>query len=195
MAEAKRRLAAILAADVAGYSRLMGADEEGTVAALNECREIFKQSINSHDGVVVDTAGDSVLATFDSVVQAVRCSIEVQKALASRDANVDEDRRMRFRIGINLGDVITKDDGTIYGDGVNVAARLESLAEPGGIMISETVRMQVRSQVDVNIADAGEHEVKNISEPVRAYQIVMDDSAMLVEMTILRLPSGGRLKI
>ena len=133
MAETKRTLAAILAADVAGYSRLMGADEEGTVAALDACRAIFKQIIENHDGVVVDTAGDSVLATFDSVVEAVRSSVEIQKALASRDAHVDEDQRMRFRIGINLGDVITKSDGTIYGDGVNIAARLESLAAAGGL--------------------------------------------------------------
>jgi class 3 adenylate cyclase len=107
----------------------------------------------------------------------VRCSVEVQKALAARNADLAEDQQMRSRIGINLGDVITKRDGTIYGDGVNVAARLESLAEPGGIMISETVRMQVRSQVEVNITDAGEHEVKNISERVRAYRVELDGAA------------------
>jgi adenylate cyclase len=177
MGETKRKLAAILAADVAGYSRLMGADEEGTVAALDACRVIFKRAIESHDGRVVDTAGDSVLATFDSVVEAVRCSVEIQEALAERCADMADDRRMRFRIGVNLGDVIAKGDGTIYGDGVNVAARLESLAEPGGIMISESARMQVRTLIDVGIADAGVHEVKNIAESVHAYRVVLDESA------------------
>ena len=126
MPDTKRKLAAILAADVAGYSLLMGADEDGTVAALDASRAIFRRTIESHDGRVVDTAGDSVLATFESVVEAVRCSVKVQEALSKRNAELPDDRRMQFRIGVNLGDVIAKDDGTIYGDGVNVAARLEA---------------------------------------------------------------------
>ena len=133
----ERRLAAILAADVVGYSRLMGEDEAGTITALNECRSIFRDRIESHRGRVVDTAGDSVLAMFDSVVEAVQCAGEVQTELGARNEDLPDDRRMLFRIGINLGDVIVQDDGTIYGDGVNVAARLESLAEPGSICISE----------------------------------------------------------
>ena len=172
MAEAKRKLAAILAADVANYSRLMGADEEGTVAALDACRATFQQSVESHDGEVVDTAGDSVLATFDSVVQAVRCSVEIQKALAARDADLAEEQRMRFRIGINLGDVITKSDGTIYGDGVNVAARLESLAEPGGITVSGPVFDHAENKVPAEFEFTGEQTVKNIAKPVRAYRVI-----------------------
>jgi adenylate cyclase len=174
MAEAKRKLAAILAADVANYSRLMGADEEGTVAALDACRAIFQQSVESHDGEVVDTAGDSVLATFDSVVQAVRCSVEIQKALAARDADLAEEQRMRFRIGINLGDVITKSDGTIYGDGVNVAARLESLAEPGGITVSGPVFDHAENKVPAEFEFTGEQTVKNIAKPVRAYRVIAE---------------------
>jgi adenylate cyclase len=174
MAEAKRKLAAILAADVANYSRLMGADEEGTVAALDACRATFQQSVESHDGEVVDTAGDSVLATFDSVVQAVRCSVEIQKALAARDADLAEEQRMRFRIGINLGDVITKSDGTIYGDGVNVAARLESLAEPGGITVSGPVFDHAENKVPAEFEFTGEQTVKNIAKPVRAYRVKTD---------------------
>ncbi|MDP6352052.1 MAG: tetratricopeptide repeat protein [Alphaproteobacteria bacterium] len=178
MGETKRRLAAILAADVAGYSRLMGADEDGTVAALDACRAIFRGAIESHHGRVVDTAGDSVLATFESVVEAVRCSVEVQGALANRDADLADDRRMRFRIGVNLGDVIAKDDGTIYGDGVNVAARLESLAEPGGICLSGSAHEQVEGKTDLGFQDIGEHEVKNIARPVRAWRVVVDAEAV-----------------
>jgi adenylate cyclase len=177
MAEAKRRLAAILAADVAGYSRLMGDDERATVAALNECREIFRTHVSDHDGRVVDTAGDSVLATFDSVVEAVQCASEVQTALGERNQGLPEDRRMAFRIGVNLGDVIEQDDGTIYGDGVNVAARLESLAEPGGICLSGSAHEQVEGRTDTGFEDIGEHEVKNIARPVRAYRIVVDGQA------------------
>ena len=174
MGKVKRKLAAILAADVAGYSRLMGADEEGTVAALDACRAIFKQTIEDHDGHVVDTAGDSVLATFDSVVEAVRCSVEVQGTIAERNADLVDDRHMRFRIGVNLGDVIAKGDGTIYGDGVNVAARLESLAEPGGITVSGTVFDHAENKLPAAFEFTGEQAVKNIAKPVRAYRVIAE---------------------
>jgi adenylate cyclase len=177
MAEAKRKLAAILAADVVGYSRLMGDDERATVAALNASREIFRARVSEHDGRVVDTAGDSVLATFDSVVEAVQCASEVQTALGARNQDLPEDRRMAFRIGVNLGDVIEQADGTIYGDGVNVAARLESLAEPGGICLSESAHMQAEGKIDCGFEDIGEHVVKNIARPVRAWRIMVDGQA------------------
>ena len=170
MAETTRRLAAILSADVAGYSRLMGADEAATVAALEESRAIFRDHIAAHRGRVVDTAGDNVLAVFDSVVEAVACAVEIQGRLADRNASLPEDRRMRFRIGVNLGDVIAKDDGTIYGDGVNIAARLESLAEPGGLTISGTTFDHVDGKLDIGLEYLGEKEVKNIAKPVRVYR-------------------------
>ena len=173
MAEASqtRKLAAILAADVAGYSRLMAADEAATVAALNAARGIFREQIAERGGRVVDTAGDSVLATFPSVVEAVRCAVAVQDMLAASNESLAEDRRMRFRIGVNLGDVIEQDDGSIYGDGVNIAARLEGLAAPGSVTISESAHMQVRRLPDLAFSDAGVHEVKNISDPVQAYRL------------------------
>lgn len=171
MLEAKRRLATIMAADVAGYSRLMGDDERATLETLDAYRMVFTAQIASHDGRVVDTAGDSVLAVFDSVVEAVACGVAVQDELAERNADLDETRRMVFRIGINIGDVIVKDDGTIYGDGVNVAARLEGLAEPGRICISDSTRMQVQGKLDIGFEDIGQHEVKNITVPVRAYYV------------------------
>jgi len=177
MAEASRKLAAILSADVVGYSRLMGVDEEATVAALNACRNIFKDEIESRQGRVVDTAGDSVLAEFPSVVEAVRTAVQVQQALAQRNEGLPEDRRMEFRIGVNLGDVIVQDDGTIYGDGVNIAARLESLAEPGGICVSESAHMQVEGKLDAVFESIGEHEVKNIAKPVRAYRVIAEAAA------------------
>ena len=179
MAEAKRKLAAILAADVVGYSRLMGDDERATVAALNASREIFRTRVNEHDGRVVDTAGDSVLATFDSVVEAVQCANEVQTALGAQNQDLPDDRRMAFRIGINLGDVIEQDDGTIYGDGVNVAARLEGLAESGGIAVSEDAYRQVDGKTELGFDDIGEHEVKNIARPVRAYRVIENEDVEL----------------
>ena len=177
MAEAKRKLAAILSADVAGYSRLMGADEEATVTALNESRAIFKDRITAHQGRVVDTAGDSVLAVFVSVVEAVRAALEIQETLAQRDKDVPDDRCMRFRIGVNLGDVIEQEDGTIYGDGVNVAARLESIAEPGGVMLSESAHMHVEGKVTHVFADSGAHRVKNIARPIKAFAWKRGDTA------------------
>jgi adenylate cyclase len=171
MVEAKRRLAAILAADVAGYSRLMGADEAATLSALNECRSIFRERIRSHHGRVVDTAGDSILAVFDSIVEAAQSAIEIQRELAARNERFAEDRRMRFRIGINLGDVIEQDDGTVYGDGVNVAARLESIAAPEGITASASAHDFIKGKIEAPMRSVGEHEVKNIARPVQAFEI------------------------
>jgi adenylate cyclase len=187
MAEAKRRSAAILAADVVGYSRLMGDDERATVASLNASREIFKAHVTEHDGRVVDTAGDSVLATFDSVVEAVECANEVQTALGAQNQDLPDDRRMAFRIGINLGDVIEQDDGTIYGDGVNVAARLEGLAESGGIVVSEDAYRQVDGKTELGFDDIGEHEVKNIARPVRAYRVIEKGDVQLASPSKARV--------
>src|SRR5437879_3298243 len=166
-----RRLAAILAADVAGYSRLMGADEEGTLAALKELRrELADPKIKEHRGRIVKTTGDGLLVEFASVLDAVRCAVEVQREMVERNAAVPERRRIQFRIGINLGDII-KDGRDIYGDGVNVAARLEALAEPGGICVNRVVRDQVRDKLDFAFEDAGEQLVKHIARPLRVYRI------------------------
>jgi TolB-like protein/class 3 adenylate cyclase len=168
---AVRRLAAILAADVAGYSRLMGADEEGTHERLRaHRRELVDPKISEHSGRVVKTTGDGMLAEFPSVVDAVRCGTEMQRAMIDREAGVSEDRQIRFRVGINLGDIIVE-DGDIFGDGVNVAARLEALAEPGGICISRTVRDQIRDKLAYPFEDLGEQSVKNIARPVRVYAL------------------------
>lgn len=174
--EGERKLAAILAADAAGYSRLMADDDRATIRTLTDYREVFSEHIAAHKGHIVDTAGDSVLATFDSVVEAVEAAVSVQRILTERNEVLPDHRRMHFRIGINLGDIIIRDDGTAYGDGVNVAARLEALAESGGIMVSGSAHEQVEGRLDVDIADAGEHEVKNIAKPVRVYQVLMDSS-------------------
>jgi TolB-like protein/class 3 adenylate cyclase len=172
----ERRLAAVLAADVAGYSLLMGADEEGTHAALTALRrEVSDPKIAEHRGRIVKTTGDGLLVEFASVVDAVRCAVEWQRAMAWRNDDVPKDRRIEFRIGINLGDVIIE-DGDIYGDGVNVAARLEALAEPGGICVSRVVRDQVRDKVDFGFEDLGEQQVKNIARPVRVYRIPLAET-------------------
>jgi TolB-like protein/class 3 adenylate cyclase/Flp pilus assembly protein TadD len=166
-----RRLAAILAADVAGYSRLMGADEEGTHERLRaHRRELVEPKIGEHSGRIVKTTGDGMLVEFPSVVDAVRCAAELQRAMIDREAGTPEDRRIRFRVGINLGDVIVEDDD-IFGDGVNVAARLEALAEPGGICISRMVRDQIRDKLAYPFEDLGEQSVKNIARPVRVYAL------------------------
>jgi class 3 adenylate cyclase len=158
-----RRLTAILAADVAGYSRLMGADEEGTHERLKgHLGELVNPKIAEHRGRIVKNTGDGLLAEFASVVDAVRCAAEIQRGMAEREPEVPEERRIRFRIGINLGDVIAEDQD-IFGDGVNVAARLEALAEPGGICISRVVRDQVRDRLDYTFEDMGEQQVKNIN--------------------------------
>ena len=167
----RKRLAAILAGDAAGYSRLMAADESATVAALDSARAVFRSHIESNQGRVIDMAGDSVLAVFETATGAVAAALAVQKALAEAAQSVPEDRRMRFRIGVHLGDVIEKADGTVYGDGVNIAARLEGLAEPGGITVSDSVRNAVKGKIVASFADQGEQTVKNITEPVRAYRV------------------------
>jgi adenylate cyclase len=166
-----RKLAAILAADVAGYSRLMGDDEKATVQTLTEYRQVFTEHIHRHLGRVVDTAGDSVLATFESPVEAVECAVDIQTEIARHNRNLAAHRQMSFRIGINLGDVIVHEDGTVYGDGVNIAARLESLAAPGGISVSGSVFEQVENKLSVSFESAGEQSVKNIAKPVRAYRV------------------------
>jgi adenylate cyclase len=169
---ATRRLAAILAADVAGYSRLVGVDEEGTLDRLKaHRRELIDPKIREHQGRIVKTTGDGLLAEFASVVDAMRCAAEVQRGMLDRDADLDPDRRIRFRIGINLGDVIAEADGDILGEGVNIAARLEGLAEPGGICISRTVHDQIRDRLPFKLDDMGEQSVHNIARPVRAYAL------------------------
>src|SRR5215471_9524901 len=168
---AVRRLAAVLAADVAGYSRLMGADEEATHERLKaHLGELVNPKIKEHRGRIVKNTGDGFLAEFQSVVDAVRCAAEIQRGMADRETEVPEERRIRFRVGINLGDVIAEEQD-IFGDGVNVAARLEAIAEPGGICVSRVVRDQVRDKVDFAFEDMGEHQVKNIARPVRVYRI------------------------
>src|ERR1700730_16224962 len=173
----ERRLAAILADDVAGYSRLMGEDEEGMHAALTALRrEVSDPKIAEHRGRIVKTTGDGLLVEFASVVDAVRCAVELQREMALRNGGVAKERRIEFRIGINLGDIII-DEHDIYGDGVNVTARLEALAEPGGIWVSGVVRDQVRDKVDFGFEDLGEQQVKNIARPVRVYRIPLAETA------------------
>jgi len=167
----QRRLAAILAADVAGYSRLMGRDEEGTLAALTaHLADLIKPCITEHQGRLVKTTGDGLLAEFASVVDAVRCAVAIQNGMPERNAEVPEDRRIEFRIGINIGDVIVQDDD-VFGDGVNVASRLEGLAEVGGVCISDMVHQGIGSKLNLSFEDLGPQRVKNISEPLRAFHI------------------------
>jgi TolB-like protein/class 3 adenylate cyclase/Tfp pilus assembly protein PilF len=174
-----RRLAAILAADVAGYSRLMGADEEGTHERFKaHLRDLVEPKIREHHGRIVKTTGDGVLAEFASVVDAVRCAGEFQRAMADRDLDLAEERRLRFRIGVNLGDVIA-DGGDIYGDGVNIAVRLEGLAAPGNICVSGTVRDHIGDRLPYAFEDMGEQRVKNITRPVRVYAICPEGIAGL----------------
>ena len=167
----ERRLAAILAADVAGYSRLMGADEEGTLERLKALRrELLDPKIAEHRGRIVKTTGDGMLVEFASVVDAVRCAVAVQQAMPERETGVGADSRIELRIGINLGDVIVEGDD-LYGDGVNIAARIEALADAGGILVSNTVHDQVRDRLPFLFEDLGEHQVKNIARPVRVYRV------------------------
>jgi TolB-like protein len=173
----ERRLTAILAADVAGYSRLMGADEEGTLAQLKAHRKaLVDPKISEHRGRIVKTTGDGMLVEFASVVDALRCAVEVQRGMAERTAEVPPDKRIDFRVGIHQGDVII-DGGDIFGDGVNVAARLEGLAEPGGICVSGRVQEDARGKLDITFEDAGEQQLKNIERPVRVYRVRPSDTA------------------
>jgi adenylate cyclase len=167
----ERRLAAILAADVAGYSRLMEADEETTALTLRSYREIIEGLVASHHGRVFCSAGDSVIVEFASPVEAVRCAVDIQRELETHNVELPEDRRMCLRIGVNLGDVMVEGDN-LLGDGVNIAARLETLAEPGGISLSRSVFDQVKKQLDLGYQYLGEHEVKNIAEPVQVYRVL-----------------------
>jgi adenylate cyclase len=170
----ERKLTAILCADVFGYSRLMGEDEEATLRVLSSYRKLIDSLIEQHHGRFVNSAGDSVLAEFASVVNAVQCAVEIQTTLKSENANIPPSRRMEFRIGVNLGDVMV-DGEQIYGDGVNVAARLESLADPGGICISGNVHEQIRDKLALGYEDRGEQAVKNIARPVRVWRVLPDD--------------------
>lgn len=168
---AERRLAAILAADVAGYSRLMEADEEATLQLLKAHRkELVDPKIAEHRGRIVKTTGDGMLVEFVSIVDAVRCAVDVQRGMAARNTEVPIDRRIEFRIGINVGDIIS-DANDIYGDGVNIAARLEALAEPGGILVSRVVHDQVRDKLSFGFEDLGEQTVKNIARPIGVHRI------------------------
>jgi adenylate cyclase len=175
--EVKRKLTAILSADVKGYSRLMGEDEKGTVLTLNAYKEVMTGLIQHHHGRVVDAPGDNVLAEFVSVVDAVECSVEIQKELKTRNEEFPENRRMEFRIGVNLGDVI-EDGEQILGDGVNIAARLESLSEAGGICISGTAYDQIKNKLTLGYEYHGKQTVKNISEPVRVYRVLMEPKGL-----------------
>jgi adenylate cyclase len=181
--EVKRKLTAILSADVKGYSRLMGEDEEGTIRTLNTYKEVMSNFIRQQRGRVVDAPGDNLLAEFGSVVDAVRCAVEIQKELKTRNAELPENRRMEFRIGVNLGDVI-EDGEQILGDGVNIAARLENLSEAGGICISGTAYDHVENKLSLGYEYLGEQTVKNIAKPVRVYRVLMEPEAagkMIVE--------------
>jgi adenylate cyclase len=168
----ERRLAAILAADVVGYSRLMGQDEAGTLARLRaHRRELIDPKITEHKGRIVKTTGDGILIEFPSVVEAVACAVAVQRGMAERNVSTPEDQRIVFRVGVNLGDIIIAEDTDIHGDGVNIAARLEGIAEPGGICVSGTVHDQVRDKLDLAFDDLGEQALKNIARPVRVYRV------------------------
>ena len=178
MAEARveRRLAAILATDIAGYSRLMGVDEEGTLAALKACRrELIDPKIAEHRGRTVKLTGDGALVEFASAVDAVRCAVDIQRSMAGRNAGIPEDRRIEFRIGINVGDIII-DNADIYGDGVNIAARVETLARPGGVCLSDTAYQQIKGKLALDISDMGEQELKNIAQPVRVHGVRLHDA-------------------
>jgi adenylate cyclase len=183
-----RRLTAILAADVAGYSRLMGADEEGTHERLKaHFRELIDPKIAQHRGRTVKNTGDGLLAEFPSVVDAVRCAVELQRGMTDRNAETVEDKRITFRVGVNLSDVIAEPDD-IYGDGVNVAARLEALAEPGGICISRVVRDQIRDKLPYPFEDKGEQSVKNIARSVRVFALRPGAVAELPATSVSALP-------
>ena len=166
----ERKLVAILAADVAGYSRMMGVDEEGTLATLSAFRSVSDMLIAKHGGRICGTAGDSVLAEFASVFASVQCAVEIQRDLAAANQKLPEERRMWLRIGVNVGDVMVK-DGDIFGDGVNIAARIEGLAEPGGICISRGVHDHVMRKLSYRFEDLGEKSVKNIAQPIRVFRL------------------------
>jgi adenylate cyclase len=187
-ARVQRRLAAILAADVAGYSRLMGSDDEGTLAALKDCRELVAVKSKQHRGRIINSPGDSALIEFASAVDAARCAVEIQKEMARRNAVIPEDRRLEFRIGIDVGDIIIDEDD-IYGDGVNIAARVESLANPGGICFSENAYQQIKGKLTLNVRDMGEQQLKNIAQPVRVYRVQLSDTPARPTLALPDRPS------
>ena len=188
-ARVERRLAAILAADVAGYSRLMGVDEEGTLAALKAYRrDVIDPKIGEHRGRIVKTTGDGALVEFASAVDAVRCAMEIQRAMAERNAAIPEDHRIEFRIGINVGDIIT-DEGDIYGDGVNIAARVETLARPGAICLSDNAYQQIKGKLALDVRDMGEQQLKNIAQAVRVYGVRLDGAATRPALSLPDRPS------
>jgi len=194
---ADQRLTAILAADVVGYSRLMEADERATLSSLDASRAVFQEHVTGHGGRIFDTAGDSVLAVLQSAIGAVEAAIAIQDELYGRNESLPEDQRMHFRLGVNLGDVIEKDDGSVYGSGVNVAARLENLADPGGICISDKVQVEIEGKLDLGTEFIGEHEVKNIARPVRAFRVNADPAAQDVADTAppLALPDKPSIAV
>ncbi len=184
----ERKLAAILAADVAGYSRLMGVDEAGTLVRLKTIRrELIDPKIKQHHGRIVKTTGDGILIEFPSVVEAVGCAVEVQQGMAERNAGVPKDRRIDLRVGVNIGDIIVDGDD-IHGDGVNIAARLEGLAEPGGICISQTVLNHARGKLPFDVEDAGELALKNIERPVHVYRVILGPAARRLASQAPALP-------
>src|SRR6476620_9297934 len=186
-ARPERRLAAILVADVVGYSALMERDEDGTIARLKaHRREFIEPLIAEYQGRIVKLMGDGALCEFASVVDAVRCAVLIQQGMAKREAEVAEAERICFRIGINLGDVIHEADGDLYGDGVNIAARLEQLAEPGGVVVSGTAYDQLQGKLDLPLEFAGEQRVKNIERLVRAYRVRLDGKARGVAAAAIR---------
>ena len=198
----KQRLTAILAGDAVGYSRLMATDDHATVAALDAARAVFRAQIESNHGRVIDMAGDSVLAVFETAAGAVITAIAVQRELSVNTSGAPEDRRMHFRIGVHLGDVIEKADGTVYGDGVNIAARLQALAEPGGVLVSDSVHGAVRGRVRAEFVDRGEQEVKNIAHRVRAFRVAPATlsadgvaATSTFSTTALRLPDKPSLAV
>ncbi|MGH9548075.1 MAG: adenylate/guanylate cyclase domain-containing protein, partial [Terriglobales bacterium] len=185
-----RRLAAIFAGDIAGYSRLMGADEEGTLRQVKaHRRELVDPKITEHRGRIVKTTGDGILVEFFSVVDAVRCAVDIQRVMVERNAGVATDKRIEFRIGINVGDIIIDGDD-IFGDGVNVAARLEALADPGGIMVSTVVHDQVRDKLSFDFEDMGEQAVKNIVRPVGVHRVQLTEQVAAVKSTM----AGGKME-
>ena len=190
----QRRLAAVFAADVAGYSRLMGADEEGTLARLKVLRrDLLDPKIEEHRGRIVKTTGDGLLAEFGSVVDALRCAVEVQRGMPGCDAEVDPEKRIAFRIGINVGDIVVE-GGDIYGDGVNVAARLEGIAEPGGICVSARVQEDARGKLDLAFEDLGEQRLKNIAWPVKVYRVQLEGE-MSAPRPTLALPDKPSIAV
>ena len=183
----ERKLVAILAADVAGYSRLMESDEEGTLATLSTFRLVTDDLISRHGGRICGTAGDSILAAFASALAAVHCAVDIQNDLAQANDALDKDRRMHFRIGINVGDVMVK-EGDIFGDGVNIAARIEGLAEPGGICISRGVHDHVMKKLPFEFEDLGEKSVKNIAQPIRVFRLILNGQKSEAPRTIESVP-------